>query len=243
VTGSIVRANHAGYIWHWFDTRLDQTITQLDYQRIGDVDLSDYTHLILPDGQYGGLGESDQKALQDFVRGGGTLIAARAAASWVESLDLGFEFVEDPEASEDAAEDQPQQRRAYADFELDFARTLIGGSALGIELDVTHPLAWGYERSELVVFRRGSHVLRASDNAYVHAGVYAAEPLASGYLSDATRDKLSGTPALVATRHGRGVVVRMADDYLFRGYWIGAERLFANALFFSDLIGRTELPE
>ncbi len=245
VTGSIIRANHAGYIWHWFDTRLDQTITQLDHDRIGSVDLSDYTHLILPDGRYSGLGESDQNALRDFVRSGGILIAARGAASWVESLDLDFDFLEADEAetSEDASAEPTKQRRAYADFELDFARTLIGGSALRIELDTTHPLAWGYQRPELVVFRRGSHVLQASDNAYVHAGRYASDPLASGYLSDDTRDKLSETPALVATRHGRGVVVRMADDYLFRGYWIGAERLFANALFFSDLIGRTELPE
>lgn len=245
VTGSIVRANHAGYIWHWFDTRLDQVITQLDYARLGRVDLSEYTHLILPDGRYGGLDESDQEALRDFVRAGGTLIAARGAATWVESLDLDFDFLEsdDGESAEDESADSPEQRRAYADYELDFARTLIGGTALRIEVDVTHPLAWGYERSELVVFRRGSHLLKASDNPYVHAGRYAADPLASGYLSEDTRERLSDTPALVATRHGRGAVVRMADDYLFRGYWIGAERLFANALFFSDLIDRTELPE
>jgi len=245
VTGSIIRANHAGYIWHWFDTRLDQTITQLDYQRIGEVDLSDYTHLVLPDGRFGSLGESGQDALRDFVRSGGTLIAARGAASWVESLDLDFGFVEsdETETSDETSEGSSEQRRAYADFELDFARTLIGGSALRIELDVTHPLAWGYERPELVVFRRGSHQLQASENAYVHAGRYASDPLASGYLSDDTRETLAGTPALVATRHGRGVVIRMADDFLFRGYWIGAERLFANALFFADLIGRTELPE
>ena len=244
ITGAIVRANHAGYIWHWFDTRLDQAITQLDYETIDRVDLSDYTHLILPDGRYGSLGESYQEALRDFVRAGGALIAARGAASWVENLDLDFDFFEqdDAEESEGESAGSAEQRRAYADFELDFARTLIGGTALRIELDVTHPLAWGYQRPELTVFRRGSHLLKASNNAYVHAGRYVSDPLASGYLSDETRDELSGTPSLVATRHGRGVVVRMADDYLFRGYWIGAERLFANALFFSDLIDQTELP-
>jgi len=92
------------------------------------------------------------------------------------------------------------------------------------------------------VFRRGPHVLKASDNPYVHVGRYAENPLASGYLSDPIRTKLSDAPALVATRHGRGAVVRMADDYLFRGYWIGAERMFANALFFANFINRTELP-
>jgi hypothetical protein len=245
VTGDIVRANHAGYIWHWFDTRLDQVITQLDYDGLGRVSLADYTHLILPDGRYASLDERAEEALTDFVRGGGTLIAARAAASWVEGLDLDFDFVDvdEDEAAEAEATGALEPRRAYADFRLDSARTLIGGSALRMEIDVTHPLAWGYERPELVVFRRGSHRLKASDNPYVHAGRYARDPLASGYLSEQTREDLSATPALVATRHGQGVVVRMADDYLFRGYWIGAERLFANALFFSSLIDRTTLPD
>jgi len=243
VTGSVVRANHAGYLWHWFDTRLEHVLTQIDHDEVDRVDLSDYTHLILPDGRYGGWGDEVQERLVDFVRSGGVLIAARGAARWVESLDLDYAFVESEDEADEGSDADPDPRRAYSDFELDFARTLIGGSALRMELDVTHPLAWGYERPELTVFRRGSHVLKATDNAYVHVGRYAQDPLASGYLSESTREKLSRTPALVATRHGRGVVVRMADDYVFRGYWIGAERLFANALFFSDLIGRTELPE
>jgi hypothetical protein len=46
----------------------------------------------------------------------------------------------------------------------------------------------------------------------------------------------------VATRHGPGLVLRMADDPLFRGYWRGTEMLFANALFFGSVIGETLLP-
>ncbi|AKS43121.1 M14 family zinc carboxypeptidase [Wenzhouxiangella marina] len=238
LVGEGVSEYHAGYIWHWFDTRLEQPITQLELPALGRTDLSRYSHLILPSGRYGGLGDGERARLVDFVRGGGVLIAARDAAEWVESLELDYDFVD---TAEDETEGEPE-RRAYADFELDFARTLIGGSALNMAIDTSHPLAWGYSRPELAVFRRGRHVLQASDNAYVHAGRYAEDPLASGYLSEDTAARLSGTPALVATRHGGGVVVRMADDYLFRGYWVGGERLFANAIFFSKLIGRTSLP-
>ncbi len=239
--GPGLRANHAGYIWHWFDQRLQQPLTQLEHARLTRTDLDDYTHLILPDGRYGRLGEPELDALVEFVRGGGTLIAARGAAEWVESLDLGWDFVESEDEEESA--EPLAERRAYGDHRDDRARTVIGGSALAVELDVTHPLAWGYDHSDLAVFRRGRHALRAVDNAYVHAGVYAEEPLASGYLSDENRERLAGTPALVATRHGRGRVVRMADDYVFRGYWLGSERLFANALFFAQAIRGTWLPD
>ena len=92
-------------------------------------------------------------------------------------------------------------------------------------------------------FRQGSHLLRTTDNRYATPGRYADEPLVAGYLSGPVSGKLSGTAALAADRHGSGLVVRIADDYLFRGYWVGTERLFANALFFGQLVGATRLPD
>ena len=47
----------------------------------------------------------------------------------------------------------------------------------------------------------------------------------------------------IALYEQAGLVVRMADDYLFRGYWQGTEKLFANALFFGSLVDYTPAPE
>jgi len=245
LTGEGLRANHAGYIWHWFDTRLDQPLTRLSWSDLPRIDLSDYTHLILPDGRYGRLSARQADAIVEFVRRGGIVVAARNAAEWVETLDLGWDFVDaaNGEETDEAEGESRPEPRAYGNYRDDFARELIGGSALAIELDITHPLAYGYRRPALTVFRRGRHELAPLDNAYAHAGRYAADPLAAGYLSEGNRERLGSAPALVASRHGRGAVVRMADDYLFRGYWLGSEKLFANALFFSQLIGPTRLPD
>jgi len=238
LTGDGVNSYHAGSIWHWFDVRLGQAVAQLDTHRLTRIDLSAYTHLIVPDGAYGPLGEAFTEQLAGFVRDGGTLIAARSAATWVEGLGLNWNFV----AADSESEENPAARRDYADFDLDFARTLIGGSALLIDLDPTHPLGFGYQRRELAVFRRGAHILKRLENAYAQAAVYADSPLAGGYLGEQTAADLAGSPALDVSLHGRGRVIRMADDYLFRGYWRGAERLFANALFFAELIETTEMP-
>jgi len=238
LTGDGVNSYHAGSIWHWFDVRLGQAVAQLDTHRLTRIDLSAYTHLIVPDGAYGPLGEAFTEQLAGFVRDGGTLIAARSAATWVEGLGLNWNFV----AADSESEENPAARRDYADFDLDFARTLIGGSALLIDLDPTHPLGFGYQRRELAVFRRGAHILKRLENAYAQAAVYADSPLAGGYLGEQTAADLAGSPALDVSLHGRGRVIRMADDYLFRGYWRGAERLFANALFFAELIEPTEMP-
>jgi hypothetical protein len=245
LTGRGLRSTHAGYIWHWFDTRLDQPLTRLDWSGLFEADLSGYTHLILPDGNYEFLPHWAIERITGFVRQGGTLIAARGAAAWVETLELEWSFTasETSESDEDKEEKEMVERRSYGDFNQDFAREIIGGSALNIALDTSHPLAFGYSSAELTVLRRGRHQLKPVDNAYVHAGIYADAPLASGFLSDKNRDRLAGTPALAATHHGEGLVIRMADDYLFRGYWLGSERLFANALFFSQLIRQTQMPE
>ncbi len=240
LVGQGMRATHAGYIWHWFDRVLEQPVTQLDWQRLGRVQLNGYTHLILPDGAYGQLPESVGEQISEFVLDGGALLAGRRAAAWVETLDLDWDFVETDEEQET---EEPTERRAYEDFRTDFARELIGGSALAVELDITHPLAFGYSRSDLVLMRRGTQRLQRTDNAYTAVAMYTDEVLASGFLSERNRERLAGTPALSATRHGRGVVVRMPDDYLFRGYWVGSERLFANALFFSRIVGSTRMPQ
>ena len=55
-----------------------------------DVDLTRYNVLILPDGRYPGpLGESFVVRLKEWVRGGGTLILVKGAASWATEKSAG----------------------------------------------------------------------------------------------------------------------------------------------------------
>jgi hypothetical protein len=244
VTGEGVNPYGAGYAWRWFDIHLDQPVTRVDVDDLAGALDDGYTHVILPPGRYDdALGEP----LSDFVRAGGQLIGLGSSAEWVESLDLDWSFAaSDTEAddAEDGNDGEPESAaRAYAEHERDYARRIIGGSALAIELDTTHPLAYGYADDRLTVFRQGAHVLAESRNRYASPGRYLEQPLVAGYLSEHVRERLAGTTALAADRFGEGLVVRIADDALFRGYWAGAERVFANALFFGQLIGSTRLPD
>mgnify|MGYP005850813117 FL=1 len=241
LTGDAVSAYGAGYVWHWFDTMLDQPVTRVDADALPS-ELGEYTHVIMPPGRWGRLGDSFRESLTEFVRQGGQLIALGRSAEWVESLELGWSFVEQ-ETTDDAEEAQDSEPAPYADYQQDHARKLIGGSALAMNLDNTHPLGYGYADDRVTVFRQGAHLLQASDNRYATPGRYAEPPLVAGYLSGEVSDKLAGTPALAADRLGGGLVVRIADDYLFRGYWAGTERLFANALLFGQLIDTTRIPD
>jgi hypothetical protein len=108
-----------------------------------------------------------------------------------------------------------------------------------MQLDTSHPLGFGHPRTELTSFRSGTDVLPAPANPFEVVARYSARPRIAGYASEATERRLAGTPALLATRLGRGTVVRFADDPAFRTHWHGTEKLVANALFFAPLVDRT----
>ena len=49
-------------------------------------------------------------------------------------------------------------------------------------------------------------------------------------------------PAVQVYRHGRGLVVQLADNPNFRSFWFGTSKLFLNGIFLSDLVDRTSPP-
>jgi hypothetical protein len=131
---------------------------------------------------------------------------------------------------------------SYGDFEDLEAERTIAGAVVRTNVDNTHPIAFGYN-AELPLFRRGSVLLTASENPFATPVRYAESPLMSGYVSEQRLAEMSGQPAVIAERHGKGLVVRFANDPIFRGYWRGTERLWVNSLYFGSLVGTTELPK
>ncbi len=85
--------------------------------------------------------------------------------------------------------------------------------------------------------RQGAHTLTRPDgDPYAVPVQYEEEVLLAGYVSERRQGELAGTPAVVTRRLGQGSIVLIADNPLFRGTFVGTERLFANAVFFSGLI-------
>ena len=58
----------------------------------------------------------------------------------------------------------------------------------------------------------------------------------SGYISDENLERLRGSSSVIFDQLGRGSVVLLIDNPNFRGYWLGTNRLFLNALLFGPLI-------
>jgi hypothetical protein len=243
VAGSGTSSYGVGEQWFLLDRRLRIPVTIVEQQRLGKVNLWDYTHLLLADGEYDHIKNGLMTVIARWVRDGGVLVAVSRAASWAEGLCLEQKPDDCETAETSGANGEPGVPRTYSDFADDKAKQVIGGAIVSSVLDLSHPLAFGYRRADLPLFRRGTTVLSSSDNPYSTPVRYTNEPLLAGYIGDERLAAFKGSPAVIAEKQGKGLVIRFANNPLFRGFWRGTEKLFINALYFGQVVESTQLPE
>lgn len=242
VGGEGVSAYGAGEQWFLLDQRLGVPAIIVEQQRLGNVDLSKYTHLLLADGEYAALNDELKTRIAAWVSDGGVLVAISRAADWADSLcfEVRTERCEAP--ATDSHDGDPIVPRAYSDFSADQAEQVIGGAIVDSVLDLSHPLAFGYTGVNLPLFRRGTVVLNPSENPYSTPVHYSRDPLMAGFVGQDRLAAFAGQAAVIAEKQGKGLVVRFANTPLFRGFWRGTEKLFINALYFGQVIESTQLP-
>jgi hypothetical protein len=125
---------------------------------------------------------------------------------------------------------------AYQDQEQLAARKRIAGAIFNTELDLTHPLAYGFSKPTLPVFRNNTAMFAVSNQPFVSVAKYTESPLLSGYTDKNLINMLANSSALVAHNVGAGRVVATNDVFAFRGYWYGTDKILANVLFFGSSI-------
>ena len=219
----------AGEVWHLLDSKVGLPITKVSTDNVGRIDWANYNTLILPSGFYTSLGESNVDRIKQWVREGGTLITIRNATSWA----ISSKFVNEKLA------ERPQRK---APDRMDYvtagdfgASNAIGGSMYMTDVDITHPLAFGYTSRELPVYRNHNIFMAPSSNPYSTVVKYTENPLLSGYIHPDNLKGIGGTASLITSGMGRGNVILFADNPNFRGMWYGTNKLFLNAIFLGSL--------
>jgi hypothetical protein len=124
----------------------------------------------------------------------------------------------------------------YADLDKRRGANVIGGAIFQMAIDTSHPLAYGYDQELLPVFKRGTMVLENAKKSISNPFKYTADPLISGYISKENLERISDSPAVSISTFGQGKVICFADNYNFRAFWYGTNRLFINSIFFGDKI-------
>ncbi len=211
---------------------LEQTAIPKLGSRYGYADLKDYDVLILPGGgrHLSKLfGEEQLKALEQWLREGGTLVATESASSFFTDGKVPFAKAKTIKTPKDSSEQVKYLN--YAERTDYFGKKRIPGSALHAEVDVTHPLAFGVEESLYSLSFKGAVLEPAAGlESVVH---YAKDPqqlLASGYSNEENLELLAGKSPAAVERVGSGQIVHLVDNTQYRMFWRGPSRMMQNAV-------------
>ena len=232
VVGEGVRSYDAGEIWHLLDTRFNIPITKLDVGDLGYIDLSRYTHIILPDysegSQYQSTGGNINKnQINDYIKDGGNLIAYRNSVKWVSSNLYEIDFHTNDINADDVT---------FAERQSFFGAQQTGGAIFNSIIDKSHPVNYGIESNSLPLFRNSNIYMTKSEQSFNNPIVYSPNPLMSGYISEENLSLLKKATPFKVIRSGKGKILLMTDNTNFRAFWFGTNRILLNMLFHSNIM-------
>ena len=235
LTGDQVGSQEAGEVWHLFEQEIGYPITLVNAESMSRMAWKSFDVVVLPGGRYRGLDDKNTSdALRNWVQEGGRLIAMEEA---VEQLAKGEWGIKEKNAEGDKkAGEKERKEDEYADLhrydnrQREEVAASVPGSIYKVELDNSHPLAFGYPDHY--------YSLKQDDNVYEflkdggwNVGVVRKDGYVSGFTGTKAREKIRDGVLFGVQELGRGEVVFMADDPLFRSFWENGKLLFCNAVF------------
>jgi hypothetical protein len=235
VAGTGTDATAFGEVWHFFEQQLGYPITVLGTDYLNTVPLNKFDVLILPDGNYADVyPERALENLKTWVRGGGKLIAMEGAVRFLadkRDFLLKARPAADSAGGKGAKASPYRALRRYGDAQRRSLEEQAQGSIYRVALDNSHPLAFGYSNSYYALVRSPLGYKFLGQGGW-NVGVIKKDSYAAGFTGKQAQPQLTDTFVLGAQDMGRGQVVYLGDNPLFRAFWQSGKLLFGNAVFF-----------
>ncbi|WP_333797110.1 M14 metallopeptidase family protein [Rheinheimera sp.] len=230
MAGPGVNSSEAGELWFNLERLAGVSPSLVEPARLGQIDLSRYSHILLPDGKYQSWKESDIAKLESWVKAGGVLWAQKSALEFVAKQGWIASAVANKEELKQLVK---LDELRYNDKEKLAGQQRIAGAIFQLELDLSHPLSFGLPRAELPVFKNDLMLLKTANKDFVTVGTYRSGKQLAGFVAPELAGQISESPALLAQTMGKGRVIVMVDNPVFRGYFTGSSRILVNALYFA----------
>ncbi|HVS97189.1 MAG TPA: M14 family metallopeptidase, partial [Puia sp.] len=223
LTGGDVGSQEAGEVWHLFEQEIGYPITLINAESMGHIAWKNFDVVVLPGGRYRGLEEKAvAEQLRAWVQEGGRLVAVGSAVQQLAREEWGIRLKgadqEKRDEEKDKKEDAYTELRRYDNRQREEVMSAVPGSIYRVELDNTHPLAFGYPDHY--------YTLKQDDNVYEflkeggwNVGVVRKDGYVSGFTGNKAREKIRDGVLFGVEEQGRGAIVFMADDPLFRSFW------------------------
>ena len=227
--GGSASNSDAGEIWHLFDQRYQIPVTLTESDRLGRLNLNQYNTIILT-GAFNEWKDSEIEKLKTWVKNGGKLIAYKNATTWAAKNNFGNITYKKPVT--------PDSTRylTYAERSKERSLNYISGAIFETEIDITHPLCYGYTDKNLAIFKSNITVANSLEKKYTEPVKFSKSPYLSGWVSEDNINRLKNAPVVAVQNIGSGKLISYTDNMTFRGTWLGTNKLFSNSVFFGDVI-------
>ena len=224
LVGAGVNALDAGEIWHLMDQRMDIPATHLEIPQFNRVDLSRYNTIIMVSGSYNDL---NKDKLKNWVQAGGNLIVLEEAINWAADNGISTVKFKKLKSPTDSSGRLPYVQREQID-----GSQQMNGSIFAAEVDLTHPLAYGYHSKTVSMFKPNKVFMEKPKSPFAAPFYYGSSPLQSGYVSRENAEAIKNSAAVIVNAVGAGRVINISENINLRGFWLGGTKLLMNALFF-----------
>lgn len=215
-----------GEIWHFFETQLKYPLTVINTINLTRTDLSTYDVVILPDDY--NADKDELETLSSYVSKGGTVIAIGSSLNSFADKE-GFALKVKKDTLKDKDKSKPNLI-PYSQQEREYLKTIITGSIFKSTLDNTHPLAFGYPNFY--------HSLKLSGTSYnlledgENVGYFSENTTnISGFAGSEALKQVPNSLLFGIEHKGKGQLIYMVDNPLFRSFWQNGKLFFANAVF------------
>ncbi|WP_117884481.1 M14 metallopeptidase family protein [Aureibaculum luteum] len=237
LSGDGVSSLGFGEVWHFFEQQIKYPITVLDTDYFGRINLDKYDVLVLPSGSYGSILKKEKLSeLKKWVQSGGRIVAIdRALNTFADSDDFDLAtFKDEDDKKENEKEDKEWKEKLiledYDNLERQSLSNIITGSIFKASMDNTHPLGFGYQKSYHTLRLNSNHYTYLKDGGNVSV-IKSKNDLVSGFAGVNALKNIDESLVFGVEDMGRGAVIYLADNPLFRSFWENGKLVFCNAIF------------
>lgn len=219
--GDGVSSYSFGEWWYFFEQDLNMPFTAIDTDYLSRISLESYDILIIPSGRISSLSDRQTEQIKTWTQAGGKLILQGSSLALAKKLGLSLEK---KKMEYDIDKRLPNDMR-----EREMMKYQVTGAIFKAEVDQTHPLGYGLDANYFSLkLNADNYELLSANNAIAIGENHRA---VSGFAGEKVQENTANTLLFGSENLGRGQVIYLVDNPLFRGFWYHGKLIAANALF------------
>ena len=217
-----------GELWYFFEKELKYPIHQVRASVLYNDDINNFTTVILPSGNYKNLisKEKGTPFMKWLKNGGKVIVFGSAVKNFADKKPFQLKLKKENEKDKKTDPLLP-----YAQKERAKISEFITGSIFKTTLDITHPLAFGYDKYYYTL-KMGKDAYNYLENGNNVAYLTKTPKSINGFSGSKALKKQKESLIFGTEPIGKGQIIYFIDNPLFRAFWENGKLWVANAVFF-----------